>query len=343
VIAILVLASLALGCGGPSRPIFPEPPIDLVWPPPPQPARVRWVGELRSSEDVVTGGGFFESVREIFTGRSEPEVLYGPRAVLTTEGGSVVWIADVGGRCLHRYGLEGRDYRKVTRAGETPLLGPVDLCVGPDGSMFVCDSEGAAIYRLSTEDGALLDALPLPEEIGRPVAVSFRPATGDLFVLDIGSHDVKVLGPDGSLRRIFGRRGEEPGEFNFPTDLLDDGIGLWIVDAGNHRVQGLSYEGVPTVAIGQVGDAPGDLALPKSVAVDSDGHLYVVDARFENIQIFDRDGRLLLFLGEEGIGPGQFWLPSGIHIDGQDRIWVCDSYNGRVQVFAYLSRESSPQ
>jgi sugar lactone lactonase YvrE len=335
---VVVTAALLPGCAGSPGPVFPEPETEIVWPPPPLPARVRWVGELRSSEDLGGTRGFFETIGDVFTGPPEPENLYGPRAVVLTPDGRRLWIADIGGRCLHRFDLEDRSYLKRNRAGESLILSPVDLCLGPDGSIFVCDSEGVAIHRISDEDGALVESLRIPDELGRPVAISWRETTGELFVVDVVAHDVKVLASDGSLLRILGRRGEGPGEFNFPVDIADDGTALWIVDSGNHRVQGIDADGSPRLAFGQVGDSPGDLALPKGVALDSDGHVYVVDARFENVQIFDPTGRLLLFFGGEGVAPGEFWLPSGIHIDRNDRIWICDSYNGRVQVFDYVSR-----
>ncbi len=249
-----------------------------------------------------------------------------------------MWVADPGGRCLHLLDLENRSYRQITRAGKTPLLSPVSLCLGPDESIYVCDSESVAIYRLSGRTGDLIERLRLPEDILRPAAVGYDPKAGDLYVVDVLAHNVKVLSRRGVLRRIMGRRGEGPGEFNFPSGIAVEDDMIWLVDTGNHRVQGLNRAGDPVASFGQAGDAPGDLALPKGVAVDSDGHLYVVDARFENVQIYDRSGKLLLFFGEEGTAEGEFWLPAGIFIDADDRIWVCDSYNRRVQVFQYVKR-----
>jgi DNA-binding beta-propeller fold protein YncE len=136
--------------------------------------------------------------------------------------------------------------------------------------------------------------------------------------------------------RVLGKRGERPGEFNYPTAIVGDALRLWVADSGNHRVQAVSPDGTSLMAFGRAGDAPGDLALPKSIGIDPDGHVYVVDGRFENIQVFNDAGQLLLYFGEEGSGPGQFWLPGGMFIEPGGRIWVCDSYNRRVQVFEYV-------
>ncbi len=326
-----------VGCNRPLKPIFEPLPNARAWPPAPAQARIRYVGQLSRDTDLKPPRRTFQAIADFFVGKAPANALYGPRAVLRTADGERIWVADPGGRCVHLFDLNSRRYERIQRAGELYLTTPVGLAPGPEGSFFVCDSEGVGLYRLNDRTGALIDVVRMPEDVRRPVAVHYDAADGGtLLVVDAAAHDIKELNMDGTLRRLIGRRGSGPGEFNFPCDITADGDMIWVADAGNQRVQGLSRDGAPMITIGQVGDAPGDLALPKSVAVDSDGHVYVVDARFENVQVFDRAGRLLLFFGEEGVGPGQFWLPSNIFIDASDRIWVSDSYNRRVQVFDYV-------
>ncbi len=333
------LAGSLCGCQQPSKPIFPEPTPPLLWPNAPNPPRVRYVGMLRSSADLNPPRGAFAALTDALVGAKKPEGLYGPRSVVCTPDGSRIWVADPGGRCLHLFDLTTRAYKKIRQCGKSFLLSPVDVCLGPQESLYVCDSEAPAIHRIAARDGALVQTLRLPEELLRPVAVYYDASTDELLVVDVVAHDVKVLSREGDLRRILGRRGSGPGEFNFPCDVTADEDSIWVADTGNHRVQAVTRTGEPIVAFGQVGDAPGDLALPKGIAIDPDGHVYVVDGRFENVQIFDRTGHLLLFFGEEGAKAGEFWLPGGIFIEPTGRIWVCDSYNKRVQVFDYL-RES---
>jgi DNA-binding beta-propeller fold protein YncE len=335
-VGVLLAGVTSSGCRYEPRPLFSplDPPI--VWPPAPMPPRVRYVGQLTSSTDVERPRRGLQRLGELLVGGRPVEKLYNPRAVMITPDGDRAWVADPGTRCVHLFDLAGRQYMKVTHAGEVPLLSPVDVCPGPAGSMYVCDSENVAIFQLSDRTGSLQAVLRLPPELVRPVAVRFDAASEQLFVVDAPAHDVKVLGTDGSLRRVIGRRGDAPGEFNYPSAIVNDGDRIWVVDSGNHRVQCLRRTGDPVAAFGQEGDAPGDLAWPKGIAVDGSGHVYVVDARFENVQVFDRAGRLLLYFGHEGAGPGEFWLPSGITIDSHNRIWICDSYNQRLQVFEYM-------
>ncbi len=338
---LMGMAAWASGCVGPAGPIFDDPSQTVAWPPPPQPARIRYVGQITSSADLKAAKSGWEQIGSLFLGKKEPNTLYGPRGITTTADGSRVWIADPGGRCVHLFDLNRRTYQKIVRAGDTQLLSPVAVCGGPPGSLYVCDSEAVAIHELSEKDGSLRSTLRLPEDIARPVAVHFDGGVGELFVVDVVAHDVKVIGRDGSLLRILGKRGSGPGEFNYPTAVAVEGSTLWIADTGNHRVQAMDRYGSFLSSFGKAGDAPGDLALPKSIALDSAGHVYVVDGRFENVQVFDAEGRLLLFFGNEGTGPGEFWLPGGIFIEPGGRIWVCDAYNRRVQVFEYVEEHDA--
>lgn len=332
----LTLVLATGGCSQQPRPIFEEPQSAIAWPPAPAPPRIRYVGQLSSSADLKPRTRPFQAIGDFFLGAEEPKPLYGPRTVICSQDGNRVWVADPGGRCLHLFDLQDRSYKKIEEAGGAKLLSPVGMCPGPEGSIFACDSENAAIYRFAERTGAMLGLMQIAEDVRRPVALSYDSRTNELFVVDVIAHNIKVLDLQGRLLRVIGQRGDGRGEFNYPCDIADDGNIIWVVDTGNHRVQGLTHAGEPIFAFGQAGDAPGDLALPKGIAIDSDGHAYVVDGRFENVQIFDRTGDLLLFFGEEGTGPGEFWLPAGIFIGPNDRIWICDSYNRRVQVFDRL-------
>lgn len=333
----------ATGCQQPLEEIFAPVEPAVLWPAPPAMPRYRYVGALRDSSDLKPPAKPFQGLGDLIIGKKPAEPLYGPRDVVSTADGQRIWIADPGGRCVHMFDLESREYRKINQIGDRHLLSPVGLALGPQESLYICDSEGVAIYRVSSVGGSTSESLRLPPEILRPVALQYDPIRRELYVVDVSAHDIKVLDTTGRLLRLIGRRGTGPGEFNFPTDLVLRGNVLWVVDTGNQRIQALSGSGEPLTQFGQAGDAPGDLALPKSIALDRERNVYVVDARFENIQVFDRSGQLLMVFGEEGSGPGEFWLPAGIHIDARNRIWVCDSYNRRVQVFEFLTHSDGTE
>ncbi len=333
------LLLLATACSHVAPPVLtPEGP-GPEWPLPPDPPRIRYIGELRGASDMHGDEGNLSRFFSALFGESERVELVAPRCVVRIKGSNLVWIGDTGAHALHQFDLAGSHYRRIVAINSQPILSPVSLAQGPGATFLVCDSVQQSITLLDQKSGELVRDIPLPAAILRPVGVAFDPETSALYVVDAVAHDIKVLDLDGHILRTLGKRGTGPGEFNYPSSIFWDGRRLWVTDSGNHRVQALDPLGNCLTTLGQAGDAPGDMALPKSVALDSEGHVYVVDARFENMQIFTPGGKLLMSLGEEGHGPGQFWLPGGLHIDEHDWIWVCDPYNRRVQVFRYLKTD----
>jgi len=139
----------------------------------------------------------------------------------------------------------------------------------------------------------------------------------------------------GSILRTIGKRGTDPGQFNFPTELRLHGQQLVVVDAMNFRVQVLDRSGKPLQAIGHAGEMNGSMFRPKGIGVDSEDDVYVVDGLFETVQVFNPAGQLLYYFGQSGTEAGDFQLPTGLFIDKNDRIFVVDSFNRRVQVFRY--------
>lgn len=334
--AVAIGSFMQAGCATTAQPIFNRPNPPISWPGPNRTPRIDYVGSISTSADLKAARSTFDVLGDIFAGREEPKQMVGPRAVVVTGDAERVWIADPGDHCLHLFDLTGRKYARIETVGENRLMSPVGLCLGPRETIFVCDSQETGIYQLSDRTGALLRRVRLPSDIQRPVDIFFDGTTNELFVIDVSAHNVKVLGVGGELVRILGERGEEAGEFNFPSAITVDDKAIWIADTGNHRVQALERSGSPVAAFGKAGDAPGDLAMPKGIATDPDGNVYVVDGRFENVQVFDAKGLLLSHFGEEGRGAGEFWLPGGIFVERSGRIWVTDTYNKRVQVFQYV-------
>lgn len=340
-IAVLVeslAVALALGCQASLSPVFPERSSPIVWPPPPDMPRIRYVGELTSQVSLGRRPGGLEALGAVLAGPPRVVAFTTPLAVAAE--GSLVFVSDgsgPGGAGVHVLNLEHRTWVTFREAEGRPLLWPIDVVLAGQW-LAVADARRGEVFMF-TRDGRFLRALGRGV-LQRPSGLAWNAAAGELWVVDAAAHACLVFDGAGGLLRRVGRRGTEAGCFNSPVGAGGGAWeGLWrlvVADAMNFRVQVLEPDGAVGRVFGQKGDAAGDFSLPRDVAVDSDGHLYVLDKHFENVQIFDRDGRLLMAFGEEGRGPGQFSLPSSIWIDSQDRIWVADTYNRRVQVFQYL-------
>lgn len=342
VVAALVLATGA--CQAPLPPVFPEHSPALVWPPPPDAPRIRYVGELTGQASLGRRPAGLDALGAVLTGPPPMVAFATPLAVAAQ--GSLVFVSDgaaPGGAGVHVLDLEQRVLATFREADGRPLAWPIDLV--PVGEwLAVADARRGEVF-IFTRAGRFVRTIGRGV-LRRPSGLAWNAAAGELWVVDAGAHACLVFDTAGGLLRKVGQRGAEPGCFNSPAGA---GGGVWdgiwrpvVADAMNFRVQVLEPDGAAWRVFGQKGDAAGDLSLPRDVAVDSEGHLYVLDKHFENVQIFDREGRLLMAFGEEGRGPGQFSLPSSIWIDAQDRIWIADTYNRRVQVFQYLRGAIEP-
>ena len=332
--SLLVLAGGA-GCGRPPGRVFPPRERPLVWPQPPERARIRYVGQLATSADLKPGVPITQGLGEMLFGKSPSYSMLTPYAVCT-DGADRVFVADSNAQVVHVFNLRTRRYaRRVPANQEKRFTQPVGVAADPSGRLFVADSVAGRVYvfdrrgRQVSEwgDGTVV----------RPCGLAYDGRRNLLFVADAVAHQVFVFSHQGDLLARVGSRGTGLGQFNFPTNVAVDARGtLYVSDSLNFRVQQFSPRLQPLRQICRKGDMPGYFAQPKGVAVDTEGHLYAVDANFEAVQIFDDQGRLLLDFGQEGQQPGAFWLPAGIFIDRRNRIWVADCYNRRVQVFEYL-------
>jgi DNA-binding beta-propeller fold protein YncE len=329
-------AALLIGCEQPLRPIFREIMPPIVWPAPPDAPRVRYVGALAGEEDLGRPEPF--GVLQALLAGPTPKVGFSTPTSIAVAGDRV-FVADGQGQAVYVMDLQTREFQTIGRGPSRALQWPADLALIAD-RIAVADSMGKVV-QVFAPDGRLVETIGAGS-LERPCAVALDDVSGELWVVDSAQHACVVFDRQGREVRRVGRRGEGPGEFNFPAGItFDHRLGVIVADSMNFRVQRLSPGGEAVAAFGQKGNGAGDFALPRDVAVDRASHIYVLDSQFENIQVFDASGQLLMAWGEEGRAPGQFYLPSGLFIDGRDRIWVADSYNRRLQVFQYLPEAES--
>ncbi len=299
----------------------------IVWPEPPQQARIRLVGIFGEPEDLGIRRSIFSRFWGWIAGAA-PREMVRPYAV-AAEGRRIA-VTDPGVGVVHLFDTTARKYTRIDSIGSQLLSSPVGVAM--DGDMlYVADSALARIFVLDA-DGKPVRTI---DGLQRPTGLAWHAASRRLYAVDTTGHKVAAFGADGQLLFEFGRRGVGEGEFNFPSHVTIWGDRLYVNDTMNFRIQIFDLDGTFVSAFGSHGDGSGDFAQPKGVGVDSEGHIYVVDALFNRVQIFNGQGQLMLAFGEDGSEPGGLWLPSGLHI-AQDRIYVADSYNQRVQIFEFL-------
>lgn len=316
-----------------SKSFLKLPSREYVWPPAPEPPRVRFLGEISGS---MTGAQERSRWQEFLFGPQPQRHLITPSAVAVDDGGERVAITDPNGHCVHLLQITTNRSAAIYVAGQTDFEAPIGVAWGGN-LLFVSDPPRRAVEIFEVRDMEVRHLRTLSGNFERPTGLTFLDPPGVLCVCDSALHKVFLVRPDGTVLRSIGEPGGERGKMRFPTHVAAEKNGLFAVsDSMNFRVQIYSAESDVVAMFGRKGDAAGDLALPKGIAFDHQGNIWVVDAQFENVQAFTPMGDLLLAFGGEGHGPGEFWLPAGAWIDSLQRLWIADTYNRRVQVFQLL-------
>ncbi len=294
--------------------------------------RIRMVSKF-PPEKRVEEKSIFDRVGEFFFGKKQAVILSKPISVFA-ENPESYWVLDQG---------LGNMIKVQDGVGEIPhpfkekFSSLVGICASSHNELFFTDSRADKIFKLSLDKDELTEFNP-SVELNQPTGIAYSRLNDELWVVETASHRISVFNPQGELIRRIGKRGEGPGEFNFPTFIWIDKSGIvYIVDSMNFRIQILNGEGKVILVFGQIGDATGYLSRPKGIATDSFGNIYVVDALFHAVQIFDKNGKFLYYFGRQGRKNGQFWMPTGIFIDDNDYIYIADSYNSRIQVFQLIN------
>jgi DNA-binding beta-propeller fold protein YncE len=307
----------------------------LTWPPPPERSRIQFVRVVSKPADIGIKKSFLMKIWEFVAG-DEPQTMSRPFGIAIS--GDKIVVTDIALAGFHIFDLMKNNYKIVT-SKPSRLPSPLGAAFTKDGRALVVDSVLRKVFTYN-DKGDFIGEFAAGFPFLRPTMISVSPADNAVWVSDTLAHQLFKFSPTGEKLLTIGKRGNQKGEFNYPTGITvgKDGT-LYVCDTMNARIQIFSSEGRFISSFGRKGDSTGDFAHPKSVALDSDGNIYVVDGLFDAVQIFDTKGRLLLVFGRKGMGNGEFYVPATIFIDEKDRIFVSDSYNGRLQIFQYL-RES---
>jgi DNA-binding beta-propeller fold protein YncE len=323
-----------------SRPMWPSPKDGEV-------PRYVYAGQLTGEANFhnpqeqshTKMAAFFNWLLGLFGETEAPVVLQRPQSGVVDESGRI-YVTDTSRQAV--YVFDQQENRLDVWEGignRVHFVAPSGIALDTEGNVYVADSELGFVAKLNRQGESL--GVIGQGELRRPLGVAFDKEAHLLYVADTYAHDIKVFGEDGRLLRTLGRRGEKPGEFNYPTYLALANNKLYVADTMNARVQVLNPEtGESELVIGEQGLNVGNLVRPKGVAVDSEGNVYVVESYYDHLLVYNKEGEFLLPIGGTGKRIGEFYLPSGVWIDAHDRVYVADMFNGRVMLFQFLGGDT---
>ena len=263
---------------------------------------------------------------------------------------------------------------------------PSAVVAGPDGVLYIADEQHNVVRRV-VADGTVetvvgngsfgLDDEELPASESRlavPAGLALSPA-GQLYLVDLGNQQVRVVEPNGILRTVLNAQmpllSTPPRTFFAPADIAFDDRGrLYVADRGNNTVWQIdpSGGGRPVAGDGQNGfsgdgqpSAQAHLGDPRAVVVGADYSIYIADTGNGRVRVVDPDGRIHTLIGDGG---QEVWTgerraalaasirPVDLALDGRGQLLVLDALGSRllrlepggdVSVVAQFETEAEPR
>jgi len=339
------------------KPVAPK--VDtskLVWPSPPDVARIRYLGELTGDpipDTPVIVKKKKQSWMDRVAGIDTTQISAAPKAVVLAKPYGVAYdsknrfyTADPYVGAVFIFNFETKTFETIRNGRDATFKLIVGVAVDDDDRLFVSDG---ALNHISLFDANHKFVQNFGQgDFKRPGCMTIDKENRFLYVVDTEGAKIVVYDAD-SLKKLrtIGHppkvEGEwDEGDFIYPNSVAVDKDGnVYVTDMGNNRVQIFDAEGNFIRMWGKEGDGPGTFMRPKGIAVDEDGHVWVVDAMQGRMQVFDQEGHLLAYFGSTGTLPGQFGLPSGMTIDAKHRVAVAEQLSGRLQVFRYITDEEA--
>ncbi|MGB6688761.1 MAG: 6-bladed beta-propeller [Terracidiphilus sp.] len=333
---------------------FPFDPTKLVWPSPPNIARVHWLDYFAGEKidytqaanakpkatwmDRLAGG---QSETEKFNPKTFPFQLIGPYGIAIDSKG-LVYVADQRVGAVFIFNTETHDTQLIRNGYEAHFGWINGLAIDDDDRLFVSDGKMHRVLIFNTKHEV---ENQITEGLVDPVGLAIDTENRFLYVVDTQQDQVIVYDADTlKLLRRVGTGGKNhylttPGDFGAPQGVaLDNDGNVYVTDTLNNRVEIFDADGNFISLFGKHGDGPGYFARPKGIAVDGDGHIWVADEVGDRLQVFNREGQLLTYIGYgHGNLPGQFKALVGVAIDKRNRVFTTEQYPGRLQEFRYVT------
>lgn len=314
----------------------------FFWPPDAGFEKIEYIDFYQADTDVRRKANTW--MTDALLGTTQPKPVFIRPQAIASDGKGRVFVADSAAARVYVFDFVQFQVRTLKKPdkGFAPLQLPMGLAVDKAGQVYVSDSQANKIFIFGADE-KLRGSFSHPELL-RPTGICVDEQRQRLYVTDTGDHKVLAFSLRGELLQRIGKRGSEPGEFNFPLDVdIDDQGSLFVLDSLNARVQVFDSEGRFVRQFGERGTAIGSFQIPKALAVSPSGLVYVTDSQANRFIIFDRQGQYLLTIGalatvvDGRVTPGGFAMPTGIDVDSHERIWVADSLNRMFHRFQYLS------
>jgi sugar lactone lactonase YvrE len=299
--------------------------------------------------------------------------LFGATTGLAIDGNGNIYVADglLGGQTIRKLapdgmvttiaGASGDPGEKDGQGTEARLYQPYAVVADTNGNLYVADSYGATIRKV-TPEGVVTTLAGVPfiegSTDGTGTNALFKYPTGiaidlagNLYVADQDNHTIRRVTLLGEVTTIAGMplvKGTNDGfgtaaRFSSPRALTVARDGnLYVADSGNNTIRKVTTNGVTSTLAGApdassrgIIDGTGSGArfgLLTGIAADSADNLYVIDAYNYAIRKITPEGVVSTLLDQDGFRV-RFKFggdDSSIAIDKDDNLYVADAGDSTI-------------
>lgn len=256
----------------------------------------------------------------------------GPESVHVDDVRGEIWVTDSNNHLIAVFSKDGMPL--FTFGSSRYLREPRLIRTDPQGRVIILERDRTKL-RIFSYRGVYQGDLELPRlaQDAQIASFCFGPDS-TLWIAE--NHAGEVLAydyPSLRLKRRFGSRGEEEGQFSSMASIAVDDEYVYVIDHTGLAVQLFTVGGDFVRGWGQHSLGGANFSLPRAVAVDAKGRIAVTDGLRHDIKYFDREGRFIGHFGGAGRNPGSVAFPTGIAIGNDGRVYVAERGNARVQVF----------
>ncbi len=340
---LLTAVALAAGCATTKKAEV------AAWPPPPEKPRVVHVRFFRTPDQLDPGTG--RKILSALLPHDSAAAIQSPVALALSPDERYLYVAGGATARFVRVDLQSRTIDTVVSGRGQAPSSAFGVGVDGEGNVYVSDRR-ATLVLVYDRDGRFLRKIG-PDRLEEPTYLAVDRKRQLLYVV-CGSasrnvdHRIEVFSLQGQHLRTLGKRGENPGEFNFPgaVTVRPDGT-IYVADKLNFRVQAFDADGNIVDQFGQLGRGmPGAFDKIRGLAFDGFGNMYIVDT-VQGVHLLNPKHQPLMMFAE----PPFTGAPNAIVIDSKNRIFVSDYGMNGVHEFqlvnttaadSYLGADAAP-
>ena len=189
---------LAAGCAT-QAPKVEEPKVifQTEWPAPPDQPRIRYIGDLRSTENLADEKQ--TSLRDILMGKEKEGAtgLAKPYSVHSDSKGHL-YVGDTGLRGVVVFNLDTKGVSFLGVTGKGTITKASGITTDPQGNVYVSDILAQRIVKFDKK-GNYLNAFGGKEILEAPAGLAYNEVAERLYVVDTKKHEIIVFDEKGEL------------------------------------------------------------------------------------------------------------------------------------------------